>query len=137
MATYQAEQWEPMLRFSSIGKADMELCLPVPPQRERAVPADSAGDRKHVSMCGCSRNVFAPSVHVTWNVAGNGCVCLCSARVAMPDEQARERTHTAWKAIGTLSFLTRGIMIQNAPQPQAGASPCGNTYNNRRAVTQL
>lgn len=33
-ATYQGEQWEPMLRFSSIGKADMELCLPVPPQRE-------------------------------------------------------------------------------------------------------
>lgn len=37
-ATYQGEQWEPMLRFSSIGKADMQLCLPVPPQRERRRP---------------------------------------------------------------------------------------------------
>jgi len=37
-----------MLRFSSIGEADMELCLPVPPQIERALRADSAGDRKHV-----------------------------------------------------------------------------------------
>ena len=57
--------------------------------------ADSGGNRKHVWMCGCSRNVFARSglcVYVTWNVVVNGHVCLCSARVARTNEQTH--THT-------------------------------------------
>lgn len=86
--------------------------------RERVVPADSAGDRKHVWMCGCSRNVFAPSgpcVHVTWNVVANGCVCLCSARVAMSDEQTHAHTHVVWKPLGYALFLTCSIMIYNFP----------------------
>lgn len=86
-ATYQGEQWEPMLRFSSIGKADMQLCLPVPPQRERCRPIQPGTG--NTCECADARGMFfavcGTFVPVAWNVVGNGCVCLCSARVAMSD----------------------------------------------------
>lgn len=72
----------------------MELCLSVPPQRECCEP-NSAGDRKHVWMCGCSGNVFALSrscVYITWNVVVNGGVCPCSAWVARSNEQTHMHT---------------------------------------------
>lgn len=62
-ATYQGEQWEPMPRFSSIGKADMELCLPVPPQRERC---DSRFSREQETR-----------VNVRMLEECFRCVCLC------------------------------------------------------------
>lgn len=98
--------------------------LPSCAATERVLQADSAGDRKHVWMCGCSRNVFAlsgPCVYVTWNVVANR-VCLCSARVAVSNEQTHTHTHiqsgnpsvtpSFWHvALWIISFPTTGSAL--------------------------
>lgn len=91
--------------------------LPSCAATERVLQADSAGDRKHVWMCGCSRNVFAlsgPCVYVTWNVVANR-VCLCSARVAVSNEQTHTHTHSVWKPLSYALFLTCSIMNYKFP----------------------
>lgn len=84
-----------MPRFSSIGKADTELCLPVPPQSAMPGPTQpvrgwcggGGGGAGNTCECADAQGMFSlragPFVHVAWNVAASGCVCLRSARVAL------------------------------------------------------
>lgn len=61
LVKYGGEQWKPMLRVSSVGKADMELCLPVPLQRKR-----ECADARGMFMLGAGRVCVCACV--TWNI---------------------------------------------------------------------
>lgn len=109
LVKYGGEQWKPMLRVSSIGKADMELCLPVPLQR------------KHVNVqmleeCLCSEQaeyVRACMCHMEY-FASDG-VCLCSARVATTNEQTHKRSRRWHSLSSSLLFDVQGYELQFPP----------------------
>lgn len=108
LVKYGGEQWKPMLRVSSIGKADMELCLPVPLQRKR-----ECADARGMFMLGAGR--VCVCAHVSHGYFASDGVCLCSARVATTNEQTHKRSRRWHSLSSSLLFDVQGYELLFSP----------------------